>query len=578
MLIAEANNLGAMHGGRAILTGVSFAINDGEKLGLIGPSGCGKSTLVRILAGLDKPSAGTLTLRRGARVIRLAQEGEVDDGRTALDELLTGDDALAALQTALDACTAALRDQALLDDAERFDALLLEQARLLDEVERRGGHALRNRAEGMLRTLGVEEADWSKPLALLSGGQRKLAGIGRCLLARPDLLLLDEPDNHLDARRKAILERTIREFPGAVLVISHDRYLMDETVDAILEMEPSREGTRLRRWEGNYSAYVAQKEIAQLRQAQDYASQQREIARLEAAVARFKLWARMVVDERHIKQARNKQRQIDTMDKVDRPVLERRRMALQFRPSERGGNKVVELRGVTKAFDRRAVVADGRATVTSGERIGVVGPNGSGKSVLLKLIRGEIRPDSGEIWAGPSIRLGYYSQQHETLDLDQTPVAAIRGVKPMTEAEAVAALTRFLLPYDTLNQPMARLSGGEKSRVQLACLMRMGANCLLLDEPTNHLDIAAAEVLEAAIEGFSGTAIIVSHDRYLLDRLVDRIFEVDGGRLRVFEGGFSAYAAAKAQFATPPPARSAERTAAVTAPPTGRKPTVDRLR
>ena len=376
----------------------------------------------------------------------------------------------------------------------------------------------------------------------LSGGQRKLVGIIRALLADPELLLLDEPDNHLDLARKAALERVVRAFDGAVVIVSHDRYLLDETATTIMELEPDREdGVHLTRWEGNYTAYVAQKQLALVRQQQDYASQQKEIARLEAAVARFKLWASIVVDERHIKQARNKQRQIDRMEKVERPVLERRKMALRLRTGTRGGAKAVELRRLQKSFGDNVILLDASTTIMNGERVGIVGPNGAGKSVLLQLMLGLLEPDSGEVWVGPSIKRARYAQEHETLNPAQTPVEAVREMKPMFEGEAVSQLGRFLLPYDATRQPIAKLSGGEKSRVQLARLMLMDANCLLLDEPTNNLDIPAAEVLEDALERFTGTVIVVSHDRYLLDRLADRIIEVREGELRVFEGGYSYY-------------------------------------
>src|SRR6185503_5447624 len=263
---------------------------------------------------------------------------------------------------------------------------------------------------------------------------------------------------------------------------------------------------------------------------------------LEAAVARFKLWASIVINERHIKQARNKQRQIDRMDKVERPVLERRKMALQFRPQARGGAKAIELRQLDKVFDDKIIMIDAAATIMNGERVGIVGPNGAGKSVLLRMILGMLEPDGGEVWVGPSIQPGYYAQQHETLDMSQTPIEALRDVRPMYEGEAVAKLGRFLIPYAAASQPIAKLSGGEKSRVQLARLMLTGSNCLLLDEPTNNLDIASAEVLEQALDTFAGTVVVVSHDRYFLDRVVDRIIEIRDGELRVYEGGYSYYA------------------------------------
>ena len=542
MILADINSGSRLHGGRTIFQGLSWSLRLGEKIGLIGPSGCGKSTLLRLFAGVDQPDSGSVTTRKGTTVAYLPQEYAGTPGRSAIDELLASRADLAAIDEAILAAEHRMSDPNVVADPDAFDALILEHEHLLERFAAAGGPMLRNRAEGLLRELGFAEADRSLQMEVLSGGQRKLIGIIRCMLADPDVLLLDEPDNHLDLERKAALERLIRNFDGAVIVVSHDRYLLDETVETIVELEPHRaEGVRLTRWEGNYTAYVAQKELALVRQQQDFASQQKEIARLEAAVARFKLWARIVVDERHIKQARNKQRQIDRMEKVDRPVLERRRMSLRFRAGTRGGAKAVELRDVQKHFGDNVILRGARATIMNGECIGIVGPNGAGKSVLLKLMLGSLEPDAGAVWVGPSIRLARYAQEHETLNFAQTAVEALREVKPMLEAEAVSQLGRFLLPYDAVRKPIATLSGGEKSRVQLARLMFSDANCLLLDEPTNNLDIAAAEVLEDALERFTGTVVVVSHDRYLLDRLADRIIEVRDGGLRIFEGGYSYY-------------------------------------
>jgi ATP-binding cassette subfamily F protein 3 len=543
MIIADINNLTRQHGGRMIFSSLSWTIQDDEKIGLVGPNGIGKSTLLRTLASLERPDAGVVTLRRGARVAYLPQEYAGEPGCTVLDELLAARADLHALEAQLAATELRMGDTAVTSDLGLLERVLTEHERLLAQFEALGGPLLHNRAEGLLRELELDEAQWNQPMELLSGGQRKLVGLARCLLADPDILLLDEPDNHLDLARKALLEQIIRKFAGTVVIISHDRYLLDETVNVIVEMEPaSGGGARLRRWEGNYSAYVTQKQLALLKQQQDYVAQQKEIARLEAAVARFKLWASIVINERHIKQARNKQRQIDRMDKIERPVLERRKMALEFRPQARGGDKAIELRGVDKAFGDNLVLIGARATVMNGERVGVVGPNGAGKSVLLRMILGMIEPDDGEIWIGPSMQLGYYAQQHETLDMRRTPIEALRDVRPMYEGEAVAKLGRFLIPYAAANQPIATLSGGEKSRVQLARLMLEGANCLLLDEPTNNLDIPSAEVLEQALDEFAGTVVVVSHDRYFLDRVVDRIFELRDGELHVYEGGYSYYA------------------------------------
>jgi ATP-binding cassette, subfamily F, member 3 len=548
MIVADINNLGRTHGGRVIFAGLAWTIQDGEKIGLVGPNGIGKSTLLRTLAGMEAPDAGALTLRRSTRVAYLPQEYVGQPERSVMAELLAAREDLAAIEARVTALEQQMGEPQIAADMGALERVLAEHERLLAQLDALGAATVRGRAEALLNDLGLGPQHWERPMGVLSGGQRKMVGLARCLLTEPDLLLLDEPDNHLDMERKTLLEQVVREFGGAVVIISHDRYLLDETVNLIVELEPaSREqGARLVRWEGNYSSYVTQKQLALLKQQQDYVAQQKEIAQLEAAVARFKLWASIVINERHIRQARNKQRQIDRMEKVERPVLERRKMALEFRPQLRGGAKAIELRRVDKAFVDHVVLLDAAATVMNGERIGIVGPNGAGKSVLLRLILGQLALDGGEVWVGPSIQLGYYAQQHETLDPSQTPIEALRALRPMYEGEAVAKLGRFLIPYAACSQPIAKLSGGEKSRVQLARLMLSGANCLLLDEPTNNLDIPSAEVLEGALEEFAGTVLVVSHDRYFLDRVADRIFEVRDGELRVYEGGYSYYAERRA--------------------------------
>jgi ATP-binding cassette subfamily F protein 3 len=529
------------HGDRAIFTDLSWAIEERARIGLIGPNGSGKSTLLRTIAGVEPPEGGIVTRPRDLRIAYLAQEQEPTD-IPVMATLLGARPDLAGIERDLGTVGQRLAEPAVTGDMTQLTRTLDEQERLLHAFDRAGGPRLRNRAEGLLRDLGIPRDHWEVPLSALSGGQRKLVGLAACLIGDPDLLLLDEPDNHLDVERKETLEELLAEFDGAVVIVSHDRYLLDDTVERIAELEPAAGGSRLKVWEGNYSAHVIQKEIALRRQQQDYTSQQKEIARLEAAVKRFELWARLVVDERHIKQARNKQRQIDRMEKVERPVLERRRMALSFRPRIRGGAIAIRLEHAAVGFDGRPVIRDADLVVQNGERVGIIGPNGSGKTVLLSLMGGERAPDRGTVWVGPSIERGRYAQHHETLDARRTPIETLRDVRPMTEGEAVAKLLKFLIPYAAAQQPIATLSGGEKSRMQLACLMYSNVNCLLLDEPTNNLDIASAEVLEGALDEFGGTVVVVSHDRYFLDRVADRIVAVADGRITVFEGGYSAYA------------------------------------
>jgi ATP-binding cassette subfamily F protein 3 len=348
--------------------------------------------------------------------------------------------------------------------------------------------------------------------------------------------MLDEPDNHLDLPAKRALEGIIRNYPGCVIIVSHDRYLLDEVATHIAELE----GGRLTQYIGNYTAYATERAIRRLRQQQLYAAQQKEIARIEAAIARFELWASLVVNERHIRQARSRQKMLDKMDKVEK-VVDAKRMTLALN-GWRGSNKVLELVDVGLTFDNgRTIFDDLKLTLWHGERIGLVGPNGAGKSVLFKLLLEPESVSSGQIKIGPSIQVGYYAQEQQTLDPNQDLITCIRQAAPMTREAAVAFLLRFLFTYDQVRQPIGKLSGGERSRLQLAWLVLQRPNLLLLDEPTNNLDIPAIEVLEETLNEFVGTVLVISHDRFFLDKVVDRIVELRDGCLSEYLGGYTDY-------------------------------------
>jgi ATP-binding cassette subfamily F protein 3 len=535
MSLLQARGIGKSFGSRSILAGLDFDVEAGARLGVIGPNGGGKSTLMHILAGLESPDAGGLTSRRGLVVAHLPQQLEGDE-RDALHTLRAARPDLDELEAELARVEGRLGEV----DLDRMTRLLARQEELLGRWTAAGGPGFQGRARAMLETVGLDDEDATKPTRFLSGGQRKLVGLAACLLRDPDVLLLDEPEAHLDVGARELVEELMRSFDGAVVSISHDRYLLDETVSQIAELS----GGSVRLWPGNYSAYTVARELELQRQEQLYVTQQKEIARLEEAIRRFKDWASRVVDERHIKQARNKQRQIDRMEKIDRPVLERRRIALDLRPHARGGERVVELVNAGVTLGGRSVLAGVDLTVLRGERVGVVGENGAGKSVLLRLLADELEPTGGERKSGPSIRFGRLAQDRRPPDPNVTPLDLVRRAAPIGEGEAVSRLMGFLFAYEQVRRPISTLSGGEWTRLQLLLLMLEGANCLLLDEPTNHLDIESVELLERRLEEFEGTAIFVSHDRYFLDRIADRILEVADGRVRSYEGGWSSWRAA----------------------------------
>ncbi len=536
--------VGRYYGTRPIFENLTWQIEPGEHSGLVGPNGAGKSTLLRLLAGLDRPDEGQIIARRGLKAAYLPQEVPAPVGSTPLSIALEARPDLSAISAAIEAAGQQMSQPAVYRDATRLMQVADEHAHLLEQYEELGGPRLDNEATALLRSLGFSDDELHEPLPTLSGGQKKLAHVARCILAHPDLLLLDEPDNHLDMAGKARLEAVIRNFPGAVIVISHDRYLLDETVTQIAELEDGK----LLLFPGDYSAYAVQKELLLATQQANFADQQKEISHLEDAVARFKDWASRTQDkEKLMRKARNTQKRLDRVERLDKPVLERRRMALALHPSQRGGQKVVELRGVSKSFVAEAgnvaVLRDLHGLVRHGERVGIVGPNGAGKSVLFRLIQGQLEPTAGSVWVGPSIALASYTQEHQSLDPDRTLVETIRAQQAMYEGQAYAFLGKFLFGYEQASHKVATLSGGEKARLQLACLMLSGANCLLLDEPTNNLDILSAEVLERTLASYAGTVIVISHDRYFLDRVVDRLWLLEDGRLYQYEGGWSEYEA-----------------------------------
>jgi ATP-binding cassette, subfamily F, member 3 len=524
------------YGARTVLRGLDLEVPDDARIGVIGQNGSGKSTMLRILAGLDEPDSAPAVRGRGMVAAYLPQLVGPDD-RTPVEICHAARPDLARIEAELETVGGRIGSEEAAADLDLMQRLLNRQERLLAEFDRLGGHVFAGSVRSHLDTLGVRPAEAERPQAELSGGKRKLVALAACLARDPDLLLLDEPETHLDAVRRSGLEELVSGFGGAVVMVSHDRYLLDETVTEIAELDRGV----VRMWPGNYSAYHAARRLELEQQAAAYQAQQKEIARLQEAIRRYRQWASMIDDRRHTIRARNTQRRIDRMDKVDRPVFERRRIGLALRSAARGGNRVAELRGVGAAFGAERVLAGVDLTVFRGERIGVIGRNGSGKTVLTRILAGLAEPTEGEVWRGPSIQVGHLAQEHAPAPPGVTPVDLLRSQRPCTEEEAVQALLRFLFTYEQCRLPVAGLSGGERTRLELLLLMRGGANLLVMDEPTNHLDIDSVETLEDAIERFDGTAIAVSHDRYFLDRIADRIVEVRDGGAHAYEGGYSTW-------------------------------------
>ena len=537
MIQIQLSNVTLVLGAKHIFENLNWEIQRGQKIGLIGPNGAGKSSLFKLM--MDEYSAelgGTITRARQIRTGYLPQQPELDLTLTAFNAALDGNSRVAEVQAELEHVEASLGDPAVYGHEHRLQKALDKQGRLLDEYQSYGGDSYPERVRGMLVGLGMDEGDLSKPLSVLSGGQKKLIGLARLLLVRPDVLLLDEPDNHLDLPGKIFLEKLIREYEGTVVIISHDRYLLDAVVTHIADLEDGR----LTVFEGDYSSYVMDKETRIARQEQMFRAQQKEIGRLEAAIKRYAIWGKVYDNEDFAAKAKSMQKRLDKMDVVEKPVIERRRMDLRLN-GWRGSNKVLELDSVSKSFGEKRIFEQLNETIWHGERVGLIGPNGSGKSVFIRMLLGQENPDGGEIKIGPSVSIGHYAQEHETLNLEQTPLDAVRYAGSMSESNATALLLRYLFTYQQVSQKIGELSGGERSRLQLALVVLSGANFLLLDEPTNNLDIASAEVLEQALEDFVGTVLVISHDRYFLDRTVERLLAIEHGELVAYQGGYSDY-------------------------------------
>jgi ATP-binding cassette, subfamily F, member 3 len=534
--LLSARDISKSFGGRLVLDGLDLELADGMRVGVLGPNGGGKSTLLAILAGLEEPDTGTVTRRRGLVHAFLPQHVPGDE-RTPLAWVRAARPELAELEAQLAAVEQRLADPKLASDLDAMGRALAHQERLLARWAEHGGDRAESEARTLLDELGVPDEALAMPTGELSGGQRKLVALAACLARRPQVLMLDEPEAHLDMHRRDQLERLVDDFDGAVLMVSHDRHLLDACVGAIAELDRGR----IRIWPGGYSAYAVARQLELERQRQQYVTQQKEIARLEEAIRRFRHWAHIRVNERHARQARVKQMQIDKMEKVEQPVFERRKMALALRSAVRGGQRVIALEGVDVAFDPDdPVLLDVELVVGRGERVGVVGPNGAGKTALLRTLGGTLEPAGGERWIGSGIEVGYLSQAAAGLPPDSTVIDVLRAGRSMAEDTAVRRLMGFLFDYEQVRRPVRTLSGGERTRLAFLLLMEDAPNCLLLDEPTNHLDIDSIEVLEDALEHYDGTVVAVSHDRYFLDRIADRIVVVADGAAHAYEGGWSA--------------------------------------
>ncbi len=535
-------NTGLYRPGLSLFESLSWAVGDKDRVGLVGHNGAGKTTLLHVMRGELPPENGSVVRARGVSIGYLPQHAELPRNSTLWDQAALLPSALAAVDRELAEVESLLHNPDVYYDNAALSAVMTRQESLIARWESLGGAAHAGKVREILAHLSFTPDDYNLPTEGLSGGQKKLVLLTRLIVEQPDLLLLDEPDNHLDLAAKRRLETLLKNYAGAFVIVSHDRYLLDEVINQIAELENGK----LTVYKGNYSQYALERERMRLRQQQMYVAQQKRIAQIEEAIKRWDLAAQTGNgDEKAAIKARSRRKILARMEangEMIERVRDRKNMELSL-SGGRGSTKAVEIRDLTMAFDDNLIFAGANLLVRHGERVGLIGANGSGKSVLLKLIMGELQPLDGVIKVGASTRVGYYAQEHQTLSswLDRTPIEFIRDVSPTPEDVAVGLLLKMLFTYDQTRGRISNLSGGERSRLQLTALMLQKPNLLLLDEPTNNLDIASSEALESALEDFEGAAVIISHDRYFLDRVVDSVVEVKDGELTPFVGGYTDY-------------------------------------
>jgi ATP-binding cassette subfamily F protein 3 len=512
-----------------ILRGVSFTVEANERVALIGRNGTGKTTLLRILAGLDAPDRGRVGIAGWARRAYLPQTPEGDSEAGVLDHMLTGAADLRTLETRMAELERLMGMPEVHDDADRMAGIMEEYGHAREHFEHAGGFSIEHRARTVLTGLGFRDADFDRPLGVLSGGWRMRAELARALLREPDLLLLDEPTNHLDLATTEWLEDYLRSFAGACIIVSHDRYLLDAVTTRTLDLEDGR----VESYPGAYSKYVTLKAERVALQQQTWERQQEEIAKYEDFIRRYKAGQRAAQAHSREKMVARVQEQMVQAPRREKDL----RIGVTSAPAS--GRIVARLKRVAKRFDDRAVLDDVSLEVYRGDRIGLLGANGAGKSTLLRLLAGTEAPTSGTVTPGVNVRPRYFAQEStDTLDPERTVLEEILGDRPMLPEQVRTYLGRFLFSGDDVFKRVGMLSGGERQRLSLAKLLLDDPNLLLLDEPTNHLDIPAREALEAALRDFPGTMIIATHDRYLLERIATRILTVEARGIADFHGTY----------------------------------------
>ena len=529
-MVLACQNINKAFAATEILRDVSFHIEEHEKTALIGVNGAGKTTLLKIIMGEIQPDSGQVILAKGKTIGYLAQHQDISGDRTIYEVVLEAKQDILDMERKMRVLEIQMKNA----DPGELDGLMASYTRLTHTFELANGYACQSEVTGVLKGLGFPEEDFHRELDTLSGGQKTRVALGRLLLTKPDVLLLDEPTNHLDMESISWLETYLMNYPGAVLIVSHDRYFLDRIVTKVIEIE---NGKSLM-FPGNYTVYSEKKAVIRRAEYNAYLNQQQEIRRQEEVITKLRSFNR----EKSIRRAESREKLLDKIEVLDKPAIPQADMRIHLTPRIISGNDVLTVSGLSKAYSGVSLFENQDFEIQRGERVAIIGSNGTGKTTILKIINGLVEADHGSIALGSKVHIGYYDQEHQVLHMDKTIFEEISDTYPsMTQTQIRNVLAAFLFTGDEVFQPIRTLSGGERGRVSLAKLMLSEANFLILDEPTNHLDIVSKEILEEALREYAGTVLYVSHDRYFINQTATRILELTGQTLINYIGNYDYY-------------------------------------
>lgn len=529
-MILSCNNISKSFGTDVIIKSCSFNIEDHEKAAIVGINGAGKSTLLKIITGIEPADTGLVTLAKDKTLGYLSQQQNLNSDNTIYDELLSVKQYILDMEAQL----RSIENQMKSADDTALETLMKKYSDLNHEFELNNGYAYKSEITGVLKGLGFAEEDFTLNVNTLSGGQKTRVALGRLLLSKPDIILLDEPTNHLDMESISWLENYLLNYSGAVLIVAHDRYFLDKIVSKIIELDNGNATV----FSGNYTDYASKKAILRNMQLKEYLNQQREIKHQEEVITKLKQFNR----EKSIKRAESREKILNKMEFVDKPEILNDKMDIKLEPNVISGNDVLTVDNLTKGFDGTVLFDNICFQIKRGERVALIGSNGTGKTTILKLINGIIPADSGSIYLGAKVNIGYYDQEHHVLDPDKTIFDEIRDAYPdLNNTQIRNTLAAFLFTNEDVFKYIKDLSGGERGRVSLAKLMLSNANFLILDEPTNHLDITSKEILENALNSYTGTVLFVSHDRYFINSTATRIIELANKTVVNYIGNYDYY-------------------------------------